>query len=81
MTISGSADLTAASAVAVHSCDHRRMRDMMPIDPAPERPSLPARDRWVSRRRVVASLHQADARLGDELADALPDTIDDRPER
>lgn len=38
---------------------------------------LPARSTWVSRQRVLATLVQADPALRDELADALPDTIDD----
>lgn len=38
---------------------------------------LPARSTWVSRQRALATLVQADPALRDELADALPDTIDD----
>ncbi len=38
---------------------------------------LPARSVWVARDRVLESLVQADARLHHELAQALPDTIDE----
>jgi prevent-host-death family protein len=45
--------------------------------PVAELAPLPARDTWVPRERVVAGLLQADAALRDELARALPDTLDD----
>ena len=38
---------------------------------------MPARARWVLRELVVAALVQADSALADELAEALPDTIDE----
>lgn len=38
---------------------------------------LAARSTWVPRQRALASLVQADAALRDELAAALPDTVDD----
>jgi hypothetical protein len=38
---------------------------------------LASRSTWVPRRRVISGLVQADPRLRDELAEALPDTIDD----
>jgi prevent-host-death family protein len=45
--------------------------------PVAELVPLPSRTTWVPRTRVVASLTQADAALGDELRDVLPDTIDE----
>lgn len=44
--------------------------------PVAELRPLPARDVWVPRERVLSALTQADAALRDELADALPDTVD-----
>ena len=38
---------------------------------------LPARDVWVPRERVLGALMQADAGLGNDLGEALPDTVDD----
>jgi prevent-host-death family protein len=38
---------------------------------------LPARQTWVPRARADAALVQADAQLAADLAEALPDTIDD----
>ena len=38
---------------------------------------LPSRATWVPRQRVVDSLVQADPALARELAEALPDTIDE----
>ncbi len=38
---------------------------------------LPARTAWVPRLRALEGLIQADPALGGELAEALPDTIDD----
>jgi hypothetical protein len=38
---------------------------------------LPSRSTWVSRQRALDGLVQADAELRDELAEALPDTIDE----
>lgn len=45
--------------------------------PVAELVPLPRRSSWVSRERALASLVQADPQLSRELADALPDTIDD----
>jgi prevent-host-death family protein len=45
--------------------------------PVAELAPLPARDVWVPRERVVGALVQTDAALRDELADALPDTVDE----
>jgi hypothetical protein len=36
------------------------------------------RDVWVRRERVLSALAQADAALRDQLADALPDTVDEQ---
>ncbi len=45
--------------------------------PVAELAPLPQRLTWVGRERALASLAQADAELGRELADALPDTVDE----
>lgn len=45
--------------------------------PVAELVPLPARAAWVPRQRVIDALVQADATLADELAAALPDTIDE----
>jgi prevent-host-death family protein len=45
--------------------------------PVAELAPLPQRTTWVPRERVIENLVQADARLRDDLADALPDTIDE----
>jgi hypothetical protein len=37
---------------------------------------LPVSSTWVPRARVIANLKQADAALSDELARALPDTVE-----
>ncbi|HEX4109593.1 MAG TPA: type II toxin-antitoxin system prevent-host-death family antitoxin [Solirubrobacteraceae bacterium] len=37
---------------------------------------LPGRSAWVPRQRALDELIQADPALRDDLADALPDTID-----
>jgi prevent-host-death family protein len=38
---------------------------------------LPSRAAWVPRQRVIDALARADAGLRDDLAEALPDTIDE----
>jgi prevent-host-death family protein len=38
---------------------------------------LPSRATWVKRRRVIDNLVQADPALAGELAEALPDTVDE----
>jgi antitoxin (DNA-binding transcriptional repressor) of toxin-antitoxin stability system len=48
--------------------DRRQVAELAP---------LPTRDVWVTRERVLASLVQAEAELRDELAEALPDTLED----
>jgi prevent-host-death family protein len=45
--------------------------------PVAELVPLPQRTTWVTRRRVLDSLVQADPALGIELAEALPDTVDE----
>ena len=45
--------------------------------PVAELVPLPSRATWVPRQRVIDSLVQADSALGDELARALPDTVDE----
>jgi prevent-host-death family protein len=45
--------------------------------PVAELRPLPARDVWVPRERVLDGLVQADARLRDDLGEALPDTVDE----
>lgn len=54
-----------------------RLRVTVDRRPVAELAPLPARDTWVPRERVVGALIQADAALGDELAQALPDTVED----
>lgn len=45
--------------------------------PVAELVPLPSRATWVPRQRVIDSLVQADSALGDGLAQALPDTVDE----
>jgi prevent-host-death family protein len=45
--------------------------------PVAELVPLPHRASWVARDHALASLTQADAGLRHDLAEALPDTIDD----
>jgi prevent-host-death family protein len=54
-----------------------RLRVTVDRRPVAELVPLPARAVWVPRRRVVDALVQADAELRDDLAEALPDTVDD----
>jgi prevent-host-death family protein len=54
-----------------------RLRVTVDRRPVAELAPLPARDVWVPKQRVIAALVQADAALSDELAEALPDTIDE----
>lgn len=54
-----------------------RLRVTVDRRPVAELVPLPARDVWVPRERVLAALEQADAALRDELAEALPDTLDE----
>ncbi len=54
-----------------------RLRVTVDRRPVAELAPLPARAAWVPRQRAMDSLVQADAGLTGELAQALPDTIDD----
>jgi len=54
-----------------------RLRVTVDRRPVAELAPLPARDVWVGRQRAFDALVQADTALRDELADALPDTIDE----
>jgi prevent-host-death family protein len=54
-----------------------RLRVTVDRRPVAELAPLPGRDVWVPRQRVIDALVQADSALGDELADALPDTVDE----
>lgn len=45
--------------------------------PVAELAPLPSRAVWVPRARVLDALVQADPALGGELAQSLPDTVDD----
>ena len=45
--------------------------------PVAELRPLPGRMMWVPRRRALDALVQADSALTDQLAAALPDTLDD----
>jgi prevent-host-death family protein len=45
--------------------------------PVAELVPLPARSMWVPRQRAADALIQADHALTTELAEAMPDTIDD----
>lgn len=54
-----------------------RLRVTVDRRPVAELAPLPARTRWVPKQRALDSLVQADAGLTSELAEALPDTIDD----
>jgi prevent-host-death family protein len=53
-----------------------RLRVTVDRRPVAELAPLPSRDVWVPRARVLDALTQADAALRDELAEALPDTVD-----
>lgn len=54
-----------------------RLRVTVDRRPVAELAPLPAREVWVPRERLLAALVQADAALGRELAEALPDTVDE----
>ena len=54
-----------------------RLRVTVDRRPVAELVPLPARDSWVPRQRVIDALVQADSDLRDELARALPDTVDE----
>jgi prevent-host-death family protein len=54
-----------------------RLRVTVDRRPVAELVPLPSRATWVTRQRVLEGLTQADAGLREELAAALPDTIDE----
>ena len=54
-----------------------RLRVTVDRRPVAELVPLPSRATWVPRQRVLGGLIQADAALREELAAALPDTIDE----
>jgi prevent-host-death family protein len=54
-----------------------RLRVTVDRRPVAELTPLPSRDVWVPRHRVVDAIAQADAALRDDLADSLPDTVDE----
>ncbi len=54
-----------------------RLRVTVDRRPVAELGPLPRRDVWVPRERALAALTQADPALRDQLADALPDTVDE----
>jgi prevent-host-death family protein len=54
-----------------------RLRVTVDRRPVAELAPLAARATWVPRERAAAALVRADAGLSGELADALPDTVDD----
>jgi antitoxin (DNA-binding transcriptional repressor) of toxin-antitoxin stability system len=54
-----------------------RLRVTVDRRPVAELGPLPARSAWVPRSRVLDALVQADPGLRDELAEALPDTVDE----
>jgi prevent-host-death family protein len=54
-----------------------RLRVTVDRRPVAELAPLPTRATWVPRERAAAALVRADAGLRGELADALPDTVDD----
>jgi prevent-host-death family protein len=54
-----------------------RLRVTVDRRPVAELVPLPSRATWVTRQRVLEGLTQADTGLREELAAALPDTIDE----
>ena len=54
-----------------------RLRVTVDRRPVAELVPLPSRATWVPRERVLDALVQADAGLRSELAEALPDTVDE----
>jgi prevent-host-death family protein len=54
-----------------------RLRVTVDRRPVAELAPLPRRDVWVPRQRVVGALVQADSALRDELAEMLPDTVEE----
>ncbi len=54
-----------------------RLRVTVDRRPVAELSPLPARNVWVPRERALAALQQADPALSEELAESLPDTVDE----
>jgi len=54
-----------------------RLRVTVDRRPVAELAPLAARDVWVPRERARVALTPADTALRDQLADALPDTVDE----
>jgi prevent-host-death family protein len=54
-----------------------RLRVTVDRRPVAEIAPLPSRDVWVPRQRAFEALVQTDAALRGELAEALPDTVDE----
>lgn len=54
-----------------------RLRVTVDRRPVAELSPLPSRAHWVARRRALDGLIQADPALREELAEALPDTVDE----
>lgn len=54
-----------------------RLRVTVDRRPVAQLVPLPQRSTWVPRRRVLDNLVQADSALGDELAETLPETVDE----
>lgn len=54
-----------------------RVRVTVDRRPVAELAPLPTRGTWVPRERVLSALTQADAGLSKELANALPDTVEE----
>lgn len=54
-----------------------RLRVTVDRRPVAELIPLPSRATWVPRQRALDGLVQADAGLRGELAEALPDTVDE----
>ena len=57
--------------------DGERIQITVDRRPVAELVPLPRRATWVSRERLLASLVQADPGLRRDLAEALPDTVDE----
>jgi prevent-host-death family protein len=54
-----------------------RLRVTVDRRPVAELAPLPTRDVWVPRERALGALVQADAKLREDLGEALPDTVDE----
>jgi prevent-host-death family protein len=54
-----------------------RLRVTVDRRPVAELAPLPSRDVWVPRQRAVDALVQADAGLREDLAESVPDTVEE----